>query len=271
MGSIRRNMEKHVYVSKIPDESGQIHWTETENKTWTKLITRQWDIIQNRACQEFIDGLDIIGFSHDRVPQHTEVNKALAGTTGWKVEPVPALIPAEDFFTLLANKTFPAASFIRIPAELDYIQEPDIFHEFYGHCPLLTQDTYATFMHEFGKLALSAEKKYRRTLFRLFWFTIEFGLINTKEGVRAYGGGMLSSINETVYSVDSDIPVRAKFDPMDCFRTPFRIDIIQPKYFVIDCFSDLYKVLELDLLKLVKEAKDLGDYDPLFKVEGAYN
>lgn len=262
---------KHVYISKEADDNGVIHWDEDENKTWNSLYLRQEEIIKNRACDEFIKGLEILNFSIDKVPQHTDINKILKSTTGWKVEPVPALIPAEDFFTLLANKTFPAASFIRIPEELDYIQEPDIFHEFYGHCPLLTNQVYGDFMYEFGKLALSADKKDRRKLFRIFWFTIEFGLIESTQGIRSYGGGILSSINETQFSVDSDEPKRVSFDPINCLRTPYRIDIIQPIYFVIKSFEELFKIMDLDLLSMLKEAKDLGDFEPLFKIEGPYN
>src|SRR5690606_29526597 len=157
-----------------------------ENNTWNTLITRQSEIVKSRASNEFLEGLDRIGFSRDRVPQHTDINDRLRSFTGWQVEIVPALIPAKEFFTLLANKKFPAASFIRIPEELDYIQEPDIFHEFYGHVPLLTFSDYARFMEEFGKLALSIAPTDRRRLFRLFWFTVEFGLLKTSEGVKAY-------------------------------------------------------------------------------------
>ena len=127
---------KTTYVSKQPNKNGLIDWTQDENNTWNTLIERQKTIVETRASQEFLEGLERIGFSRDRIPQHTEINSRLADFTGWEVEVVPALIPAKEFFTLLANKKFPAASFIRIPEELDYIQEPDIFHEFYGHVPL---------------------------------------------------------------------------------------------------------------------------------------
>ncbi len=261
----------HKYISKFPNEKGLIEWDQLENQTWEKLITRQREIIKNRACDEFIHGLELIQFSQQKVPQPKDVNERLMSTTGWQIKPVEALIPAEEFFTLLANKTFPAACFIRIPEELDYIQEPDIFHELYGHCPLLTNQVYANFMFEFGKLALKASPKDRRRLFRIFWFTIEFGMINTKNGLRAYGGGILSSINETVYCTDSPIPVKMDFDPLNSLRTPYRIDIIQPLYYVINSFDDLYNLLNLDLLEMVQESKKLGDFNPLFKIEGSFN
>ena len=259
---------KTTYISKQPNSQGLIDWTADENKTWNTLITRQSEIVKTRACPEFLEGLNRIGFSQDRVPQHTEINKRLKDFSGWEVEVVPALIPAKEFFTLLANKKFPAASFIRIPQELDYIQEPDIFHEFYGHVPLLTFSEYANFMEEFGKLALSISPKDRRRIFRIFWFTVEFGLLKTPGGVKAYGGGMLSSIHETVYSVESPLPQRLDFDPLTALRTPYRIDIPQPLYYVLENFTDLYKILDTDLLRLLEESKELGDFGPLFEPAG---
>lgn len=262
-------MSKTKYISKQPNTQGLIDWTPDENRTWNTLITRQTEIVKTRASKEFIEGLDRIGFSKDSVPQHTTINRRLADFTGWEVEVVPALIPAKEFFTLLANKKFPAASFIRIPEELDYIQEPDIFHEFYGHVPLLTFKEYADFMEEFGKLALSVAPKDRSRLFRVFWFTIEFGLLKENNKIKAYGGGMLSSIHETVFSVDSHIPVRSKFDALTALRTPYRIDIPQPLYYVLDKFEDLFKILDQDLVGLLEESKRLGDYAPLFEPAGA--
>lgn len=256
---------KTTYVSKQPNANGLIDWTQAENQTWNTLITRQTEIVKTRASDEFLEGLDRIGFSKDRVPQHTEINSRLADFTGWEVEVVPALIPAKEFFTLLANKKFPAASFIRVPEELDYIQEPDIFHEFYGHVPLLTFPDYANFMEEFGKIALSISPKDRRRLFRLFWFTIEFGLLKSDNGIKAYGGGMLSSIHETVYSVESPVAIREAFDPLKALRTPYRIDIPQPLYYVLDSFSDLFKILDNDLIALLEKSKELGDFPPLFE------
>jgi phenylalanine-4-hydroxylase len=260
---------KTVYVSKLPDpKTGLIDWTDAENRTWNALITRQNEAVKTRACKEFLEGLERIQFPLDRVPQHTEINTRLRDFTGWEVEVVPALIPAKEFFSLLANKKFPAASFIRTPEELDYIQEPDIFHEFYGHVPLLTFPEYANFMEEFGKLALSVSPKDRRRLFRVFWFTIEFGLLNSDDGIRAYGGGMLSSIHETVYSVESAIAQRSPFDALTSLRTPYRIDIPQPLYYVLNDFKDLFNILKKDLVSLLEESKGLGDFKPLFEPAG---
>lgn len=259
---------KTTYVSKVPNHLGIIDWTPEENHTWKTLITRQSDIVKNRASKEFLEGLNRIQFPTDRVPQHKEINERLLDFTGWQVEIVPALIPAREFFTLLANKKFPAASFIRIPSELDYIQEPDIFHEFYGHVPLLTFQKYADFMEEFGKLALSIPGKDRSRLFRLFWFTIEFGLVKSDGATKAYGGGMLSSIHETVWCVDSSTPLREEFDILKALRTPYKIDIPQPLYYVLNEFEDLFKILNQDIRGLLEESKKLGDFPPLFGQAG---
>ena len=148
------------------------------------------------------------------------MTEAFKQTTGWSVVPVPAMIKPEQFFELLANKKFPAATFIRTPEDLDYLQEPDIFHEFFGHCPMITYQPFADFMQTYGKLALLAKTEHRSFLSRLFWFTVEFGLIQTDQGVRCYGGGILSSKNETVYAVESDIPQRKPFDLIEVLRTP---------------------------------------------------
>lgn len=257
-----------IYTSKLPNSNGIIDWTDAENETWNKLITRQMEMTKIHASEKFLEGLERIRFSQDKIPQHLDINKSLKKFTGWEVEVVPALIPAKEFFTLLANKKFPAASFIRIPEELDYIQEPDIFHEFFGHVPLLTFPEYADFMENFGKLALSIDPKDRRRLFRLFWFTIEFGLIqNKKEGLKAYGGGMLSSIHETKYSVTSTDPVRNKFDILDVLRTPYRIDIPQPLYYVIEDMGEIYQMLNRPIKDLLIQSKELGDFQPLFEME----
>lgn len=256
--------KKHIYVSKAPDENGHIDYGPVDDATWARLYDRQIKHIQNKACDDYIKGIELLGFSSNRIPQHDEVTKRLSGHHGWGVQQVAALIPASEFFTLLANKKFPAASFIRLPEELDYIMEPDIFHEFFGHCPLLTNKAYAEFMYAFGKIALEAKPKDRVQLFRLFWFTIEFGLINTPQGLRAYGGGILSSFGETTYALESSVPERLAFDPVEALRTPFRIDILQPIYYVINSFDDLFHLIDQDLHKLLATARALGSHAPKF-------
>lgn len=258
-------MEKHVYVSRPADEWGLVHYPAEEHLIWEKLYARQRQLVEGRACDEFIKGLDLLKFSPHYIPQHMDINARLATFYGWQVDQVAAIIPAGEFYQLLSERKFPAASFIRTIEELDYIQEPDIFHELFGHCPLLTHKPYADFMEWFGKNAIQRAKgKERWQLFRLFWFTIEFGLIQTPKGVRAYGGGILSSINETVYSVESPIPERVPFDLLTVLRTPFRIDILQPLYFVIQDFDQLFSIMEQDVFKILAQARELGDLPPKF-------
>lgn len=254
-----------TYVAKPIDKNGNAAYTSDENKIWHDLIVRQTPMVANRACDEYIDGLDLLGLSQDRIPQCHEITKILQATTGWSLEPVAALIPFDKFFNLLANKKFPAATFIRRREELDYLQEPDIFHEIFGHCPLLTNQAYADFTHTYGKLGLNASHEDRVMLAKLYWFTIEFGLIKTAKGLRAYGGGILSSKNETAYCVESDIPVRKPFDVLEVLRTPYRIDIMQPIYFIINSFDTLFQLTDMDLISQIKEARKLGMHEPLYE------
>jgi phenylalanine-4-hydroxylase len=258
------NLNKHVYQSKPLDASGKAHYSEVEKKTWSFLFRRQNELIQTRASKDFIRGVELLGFN-DEVPQYQDISAILHAHTGWGVEPVPAVIQTQIFFDLLANKRFPAANFIRIPEEIDYIKEPDIFHEIYGHCPLITNAAFAEFMYQFGKLASTADKKVQRRLFRLFWFTVEFGLIKEDNQIKAYGGGILSSIAETVYSVESKIPSRIPMDPMIALRTPFRIDILQPEYFVIESYEDLFKLIDKNPIEMASQSLTMADFPAKFE------
>lgn len=253
------------YVAHPVDEHGNANYTQEENQVWEELITRQIPIVQGRACDEYIRGIELLNMPHDRVPQCPEITKVLKRETGWALEPVTALIPFSKFFNLLANQKFPAATFIRRKDELDYLQEPDIFHEVFGHCPMLTNPACAEFTHIYGKLGEKASHEDQVMLAKLYWFTIEFGLIQTQQGLRAYGGGILSSKSETVYCVESPIPQRKIFDPMEVLRTPYRIDIMQPIYFIIDSFDILFRLTEMDLIGLIREARALGMYEPTYE------
>ena len=215
-------------------------------------------MLQERACQEFLDGVEALHFSAEQIPQLPEINQKLGALTGWGVHPVPALIGFGQFFELLANKKFPVATFIRTREDIDYIQEPDLFHEFFGHCPLLTNSDYAEYSQHYGELGLAANRANRRMLARLYWFTVEFGLIETAKGLRIYGGGILSSTEESHYCLESNQPLRKNLDVIDAFRTHYRIDELQRTYFKIKSFADLAKLTTMDLTKMLREARYLG-------------
>ena len=252
------------YEAKVPDENGIIPYSDEEHSVWRDLYTRQIDIIQGRVCDEFLQGLDILDLPTDRIPQTTEVSKILLERTGWQVEPVPALINFDRFFKLLAQRKFPAASFIRTREEMDYLQEPDIFHEIFGHATMLTHQAFADFTEAYGKAGLKASKKERVFLARLYWFTVEFGLLQTSDAIRIYGGGIASSPGETVFALESEEPMRRPFDPIEVLRTPYRIDIYQSVYYVLDRMNDLFELAGSDLLGLIRQARALGEFEPTF-------
>jgi phenylalanine-4-hydroxylase len=256
------------YTAKQPDANGLIAYSAEENATWKMLYERQIKIVQNRACEEYLRGLEILNLPKDHVPQCQEVSKVLSEKTGWSIVPVPALISFNDFFTLLADKQFPAASFIRTMEDIDYLKEPDIFHEIFGHCPLLTNPVFADFMWTYGKIGLKATSKERALLARLFWFTVEFGLIQTSKGLRIYGAGILSSKEETIYALESNIPVRKPFSALDVLRTPYRYDEIQKIYFVINQYQNLFDLLNTDIISLIRQAQALGEHSEAHPAHG---
>jgi phenylalanine-4-hydroxylase len=246
------------YIAKQPDAHGYIHYTAEEHAVWRTLYLRQVELIKARACKEYFHGVKTLGLSDQHIPQCNEVSTILQQHTGWSVKPVAALISFVEFFELLANRQFPAASFIRRPEELDYLKEPDIFHELFGHCPLLTNQAFADFTHAVGELGVSLDKAQRAQLARLYWFTVEFGLINTAQGLRIYGGGILSSKTETVYALESPTPMRKAFAILEVLRTPYRYDELQKTYFVINDFAELFDLMQEDLLAHFTKAQELG-------------
>jgi phenylalanine-4-hydroxylase len=253
-----------AYTAKQPDINGYIPYTAEEDSVWRDLYKRQIKIVEGRACDEYMHGLELLNLPQDRVPQCEDVSAVLRRLTGWSIAPVAALIPFDEFFKLLANRQFPAASFIRSRAELDYLKEPDIFHEVFGHCPLLTNHAYADFVHKYGEIGLHANAKDRALIARLFWFTIEFGLVNTSNGLRIYGAGILSSKEETVYALEDPLPQRKLFDPLEALRTPYRYDMLQQIYYVLDHYDTLYDLLKIDIIALINESRRLGEYSATF-------
>lgn len=262
MGDVKK------YVSKKPDENGFIDWDQDENQIWHDLVTRQLACIEGRACKAYTDGLQLLDLPRDNAPQLEEINRVLMPTTGWQCVAVPALINFDRFFALLANRQFPVATFLRRREEFDYLQEPDFFHEIFGHCAMLTNPAFAKFTQTYGQLGLKANPTDRVYLARLYWFTVEFGLLREPQGVRIYGGGILSSPGETLYALSGGqkqpLPQYKGFEPVDIMRTPYRIDIMQPIYFILDELQQLYDLAQRDIMAMVAQARHKGLHPPLF-------
>lgn len=243
-----------AYTAHVPNAKGYVDYSTTEHSTWATLIQRQLAAVESVACAEFLQGLDALQLPQDRIPQLPDINRRLKAATGWEVAAVPALIPFSEFFALLAARRFPAATFIRRPDELDYLQEPDIFHEIFGHVPMLMHPDFAEFTAHYGQLGLKAQPAERTYLARLYWFTVEFGLIQRPAGLQIYGGGILSSIGETQYALRRDQARHSPFDLDTVLRTPYRIDIMQPQYYLLDDFRALLDLTHIDLMAHVREA-----------------
>ncbi len=256
------------YVAKTMDENGFIAWSDEENAVWNTLITRQQQAIADKACDEYLHGLKLLNLPTDRIPQFAEINAVLRRETGWEIAWVPALINFQTFFNLLADKKFPCATFIRTRDELDYLQEPDIFHEIFGHCAMLTNPYFAEFTHIYGRLGQAASKEDRVYLARLYWFTVEFGVMQSAQGRKVYGGGILSSIGETQY-VYSGKPEIQPLEVVNVMRTPYRIDIMQPLYFELSSLQQLFEISQMDLMGCVQQAKQLGLFAPKYPPKSA--
>jgi phenylalanine-4-hydroxylase len=218
------------------------HYAAADHAVWRTLYERQAKVLPGRACNEFLQGLERLPLGADRIPRFDELNEALMAATGWQVVAVPSLVPDDVFFAHLANRRFPAGNFIRAADSLDYIEEPDVFHDVFGHVPMLALPVFADYMEAYGKGGLRALSQFGalENLARLYWYTVEFGLIETAEGLRIYGSGIVSSRTETIYAVESPSPNRIGFDLERVMRTRYRIDDFQESYFVIPSFEALF-------------------------------
>nr|WP_086937335.1 phenylalanine 4-monooxygenase [Thaumasiovibrio occultus] len=253
-----------AYRSKPVDQQGYVDWSEEEAQTWSHLVSRQMAQLPQSACAAYLDGLRALAITADHVPQLPEINRVLHATTGWRCEPVPALIDFDRFFALLADKAFPVAIFLRTPAEMDYLQEPDYFHEIFGHCAMLTHPAFAHFTHTYGVMGKQATPAMRVYLARLYWFTVEFGLVYEDDALKIYGGGILSSSGETQYALHSEVALREPFSLLEVLRTPYRIDIMQPLYYCLLSLEQLYALSDAVILAQVERAMQLGLKAPLF-------
>ena len=251
---------------KAPPPGARADWTidqdwrahgEAEHAVWTTLYERQSKLLPGRACDAFLRGLDALDLHRGGIPEFARINLELGRLPGWSVVAVPGLVPDAVFFEHLANRRFPAGRFIRDGAHLDYLQEPDVFHDVFGHVPMLTDPVFADYMQAYGQGGLRAgQLSQLHHLARLYWYTVEFGLMQTPRGLRIYGAGIVSSRAESIFALDDPSPNRLGFDLERVMRTPYRIDDFQQTYFVIPSLEALL-------------AATLQDFAPLYARLGA--
>ena len=269
-------MANDTHVLSTPPE-GAPDWTIPQNwaaytaedhATWDTLFARQSKLLPGRASNAWLRGLDVLKLSKPGIPDFEELSERLTKLTGWSVVAVPGLVPDDVFFDHMANRRFVAGNFIRRPDQLDYLQEPDVFHDVFGHVPMLADPVFADYLAAYGRggqraLGLDALKY----LGRLYWYTVEFGLIAEPEGLRIYGSGIVSSYAETRFALDDPSPNRIALDLARVMRTEYRIDDFQQNYFVIPSFDELLRLtVETDFAPLYKELKALPDI-PVARIE----
>jgi phenylalanine-4-hydroxylase len=243
--------------------------SDEEHAIWRFLFERQQKLLAGRACREYLDGLQGLGVAATGIPDFGRLSDILERATGWRIVAVPGLVPDDVFFAFLAERRFPSTCFIRRRDQLDYLQEPDVFHDIYGHVPLLMNPVFADYMQAYGEAGLKALRLgYLRQLARLYWYTVEFGLIATPEGLRIYGSGILSSAGESIYCLADQRPYRLGFDLRRIMRTEYRIDRYQQTYFVIDGFDQLFAATQADFAPIYPEIARLPDIPPDFAWPG---
>ncbi len=228
------------------------HYTPQEHATWDTLFARQAKLLPGRASEAYLRGLDVLKLSKPGIPDFEELSERLTKLTGWSVVAVPGLVPDDVFFDHMANRRFVAGNFIRRPDQLDYLQEPDVFHDVFGHVPMLADPVFADYLAAYGRGGLRAlELGALKQLARLYWYTVEFGLVAEPEGLRIYGAGIVSSFSESKFALEDPSPNRLGFDMKRVMQTDYRIDDFQQTYFVIDSFDDLLQqTVETDFAPL---------------------
>ena len=238
-------------------------YSAAEHALWRRLFERQSEVAKRYAAEAFLAGMRNLDMSAERIPDFEAASRHLRRLTGWEIVAVPGLVPDDAFFRHLAHRRFPVTVWLREEHEIDYLVEPDVFHDFFGHVPLLTQPVFADYLQEYGRKGEEAMRLgATKILARLFWYMVEFGL--TREGgkIKAYGAGMLSSATETAYSVDSPKPHRLAFDLARVMGTDFRIDEFQSTYFVLDCFDDLFAAMRQPFAPLYASLKSTAPIPP---------
>jgi len=238
-------------------------YTAEQHAIWRTLFHRQEEVLAARACDEYLEGLRGLGVAADGIPDFRRLNEVLRAATRWTIVAVPGLVPDDVFFAHLANRRFPSTCFIRRTDQLDYLQEPDVFHDIFGHVPMLMNPVFADYMEAYGKGGLKALRLHSlHYLARLYWYTVEFGLVATQKGPRIYGSGIVSSKGESIYCLESAAPNRLAFDLLRVMRTEYRIDDFQRSYFVIDSFERLFAATQADFTPHYAALSGLADIAP---------
>ena len=249
-----------VYATGVVDQPWD-DYSDTDHDVWRRLYERQRKLLVGRASDEFLQAQDMMGMSPDRIPRFGELNAVLEAATGWTIVGVEGLLPELDFFDHLANRRFPVSWWIRRPDQLDYIEEPDLFHDLFGHVPLLMIPAFADYMQAYGRGGVKAHgigADALQNLTRLYWYTVEFGLIKQHDGLRIYGSGIVSSKGESIHCLDSAAPNRIGFDLERIMRTRYRIDSYQKTYFVIDSFEQLMEATRPDFTPIYARLAEQG-------------
>ncbi len=249
-----------VYTTAVVEQPWDTY-SRSDHETWAALFERQQQVLVGRACNEFLDNQRRFGMTPDAIPKFDDLNRVLKGATGWEIIGVEGLLPELTFFDHLANRRFPVTWWIRKPEQIDYIAEPDLFHDLFGHVPLLLNPVFADYMQAYGRGGVKAHGLGAEALVnltRLYWYTVEFGLIRERdksgaEGLRIYGSGIVSSKGESIYCLESASPNRIGFDMPRIMRTRYRIDTYQKTYFVIDSFEQLMNATKPDFTPLYAE------------------
>jgi phenylalanine-4-hydroxylase len=238
-------------------------YSAEDHAIWRRLFERQSELLVGRACAEYLAGLDQLGVCADGIPDFRKLNDVLGRTTGWQIVAVPGLISEAAFFGHMAERRFVATRWIRSAAQLDYLQEPDIFHDVFGHVPLLTNPAFADYLQAYGRGGLKALRLGALDMLaRLYWYTVEFGLVRTPDGPRIYGAGIMSSKGESIYCLDDPQPNRIAFDLKRILRTRYRIDDFQETYFVIDSFEQLMGETAPDFAPIYREVAEMAEIEP---------
>jgi len=244
-------------------DQGWDHYTQEEHAVWKFLFERQSRLVPGRACREFEAGMRDLPIGADQIPDFRRLSEVLSRRTGWQVVAVPGLVPDDVFFDHLANRRFPAGQFIRRADQLDYLEEPDVFHDVFGHVPMLMNPILADFVQAYGEGGLRAQRMgVLPNLARVYWYTVEFGLVQQAEGLRIYGSGIISSYAESLFALDDPSPNRVRFELERVMRTRYRIDDFQETYFVLHDLEELLELAQVDFAPIYERIRQQAELEP---------